>query len=193
MARRSAQLNTEIAAALAKGSPHPEATVSDWKKRIAEIQKRARRESNPQQRAILQEEFNAAQAGLRAVQQTTAAKPTYVTGTNLFALTKLVVEHGGRAFPNRLDAVDRPHIKRTLDAGLVEVRGNSLHLTPAGRTAVADEIISDIEKKSKYTPRENTFVASAEKRAELLAKDVAKHEAELRQLESALATLHASS
>lgn len=192
MARRSAQLNAEITAALAKGSPHPEATVSDWKKRIAEIQKRSRQTGDPGQRTILQEEFNAAQAGLRAAQQTTAAKPTYVTGTNLFALKQLVVEHGGHPFPNRLEAVDRPHIKRTLDAGLVEVRGNSVHLTSAGRTAVADEIISDIEKKSKYTPRENPFVPT-EKRAELLAKDVAKHEAELRQLESALATLHASS
>ena len=192
MARRSAQLNTEIAAALAKGSPHPKATVSDWKKRISEIQKRAGRTGDPAQRAILQEEFAAAQAGLRATQQTTAMKPTYVTDINLFALKKLVVEHGGRPFPNRLHAVDQPHIKRTLDAGLVEVCGNSEHLTPAGRTGVADEIISDIEQKSKYRPRENTFVP-VEKRAELLAKDVAKYEAELRQLESALATLHASS
>jgi len=192
MARRSAQLNTEIAVALAKGSPHPEATVSDWKKRVAEIQKRARTTRDPGQRAILQEEFTAAQAGLRAAQQTMAVKPTYVTGTNLFALKKLIVESGGRPFSNRLHAVDQPHIKRTLDAGLVELRGNNLHLTSAGRTAVADEIISDIEKLNKYQPRENTFVP-AEKRAELLAKDVAKHEAELRHLEEALATLHAGS
>jgi hypothetical protein len=192
MARRSAQLNAEIAAALAKGSPHPGATVSDWKKRIAEIQKRARHTGDPSQRAILQEEFTAAQAGLRAAQQTTAMKPTYVTGINLYALKKLIIESGGRPFSNRLAAVDRPHIKRTLDAGLVEIRGNNVHLTPAGRTAVADEIISDIERLSKYTPRENTFVP-AERRAELLAKDVAKHEAELAQLERVLATIHANS
>lgn len=167
--------------------------MTDWKKRVTEIQKQASRTGDPKQRAILQEEFNAAQAGLRAAQQKTAMKPTYVTDTNLFALKELIVANGGRPdFPNRLAAVDRPHIKRTLDAGLVEIRGSNLHLTPTGRELVMDKIISDIERKSAYQPRENTFVP-VDKRAELLAKDVAKHEAELRKLKSALATLHASS
>jgi len=192
MASRTAQLNAEIVAALAKGSPHPEATPSDWKKHLAAIKKRFYAATNEQQRALLQEEFKAAQQGLRATEQVAAHKPTFVTGTNLFALKEMVVKHGGPEFPSRVEAVDAPHLKRCLAAGLIEVVGNRARLTPAGRVAVADAIISDIERKSKYQPRENTFVP-ADKRAELLAKDVAKHEAELRKLENALATLNASS
>jgi len=186
---RSKQVIAEIAAALAKGSPHPEATPSDWKKLIADIKKRFQAASSEQQRDLLQEEYKAAQQGLRAAGQGAAAKPTFVTGTNLFALTQLVVQHGGPEFPSRLSAVDAPHIKRCVAAGLVEVVGNKARLTPAGREAVADVLVQDIGREERWTPKENTFVTSAEKRAELLAKDVAAHNAKIRRLEQVLAKI----
>lgn len=187
MARRSKQLAAEIAAALAKGTPHPEATPADWKKRIAEIQKKARATSDPEQRAILKRELEAADDGFRAAQKVAAHKPTYVTGTNLFALTKMVIEHGPE-FPSRVPAVDAPHLKRVYEAGLVEVVGNKARLTPAGRVAVADELVQDIARESSWRPTENPFVPP-EKRAEVLARDVAQHDAKLRRLESVLAKI----
>jgi hypothetical protein len=189
LASRSKQLNVEIAAALAKGSSHSEAAPSDWKKLIADIKKRFHAATGAQQKALLQEEYKAAQLGLRAAEQVAAHKPTFVTGTNLFALTQLVVQHGGPEFPTRLDAVDAPHIKRCLAAGLVEVVGNRARLTPAGREAVADALIKDIAREESWIPKENTFVPSPEKRAELLAKGVAERAAKIRRLEETLAKL----
>ena len=58
------------------------------------------------------------------------------------------MKHGGPQIPSRLDAVDAPHIKRCLAAGLVEVTGGKAHLTPAGRVAVADRLVSDIARES---------------------------------------------
>jgi len=188
VARKSKQLDAEIAAALAKGSPHPDATASDWKKLIASIKTRFHATTDPRQKEIFQEQYKAAQLGLRAAGQTAAMKPSYVTGTNLFALTQLVIAYGGPEFPNRLAAVDRPHLKRCLEAGLVETAGNKLRLTPAGRLMVADALVQDITREGAWKPKENTFVP-LEKRAALLAKDVAKHDAHLRHLEEALASL----
>ena len=61
-------------------------------------------------------------------------QPPGATDINMFALTNLVREHGGHiCFPNRLAAVDRPHIKRCLTYGLVEiVDRDRLCLTPKG-------------------------------------------------------------
>jgi hypothetical protein len=188
MARRSKQLDADIAAALAKGSPHPESTPTDWKKLILDIKKRFNKTIDEQQKAILREEYKAAQLGQRAAEQAAAKKPSFVTGINLFALTQLVVKHGGPEFSNRLEAVDHPHIKRCLAAGLVESVGNKLRLTPSGREAVGDALIKDIGRESGWTPRENTFVP-AEKRAKVTARDVAKHDAEVQRLEDALASL----
>jgi len=189
MASRSKQIDAEIAAALASGSSHPEATSSDWKKRIADIKKRFQAASSEQQRALLQEEYKAAQQGLRAVAQVAAHKPTYVTDTNLFALKQMVVEHGGPEFPfpSRVPAVDAPHLRRCVAAGLVEVVGNRARLTSEGREAVADALVTDIGREESWKPRENTFVGSPEKRAELLARDVAEHDAKIRRLEQTLA------
>lgn len=188
MARRSKQLQDEIAAALAEGMPHPEAAVSDWKKRVADIQRGARTTSSPEQRVLLQRQLDAASDGLRAAQRVTALKPTYVTGTNLFALKDMVLEYGGPEFPSRVPAVHAAHLKRTVSAGLVEVVGNRARLTSAGREAVADALVKDIDRESGWRPRENTFVPP-EKRAEILARDVAAHEAKIRQLETALAKI----
>jgi hypothetical protein len=185
---RSKQINAEVAASLARGSPHPEATPSDWKKLIADIKKRFHAASSEQQKALLQEEYKAAQLGLRAAGQAAASKSTFVTGTNLSALTRMVIEHGGREFSSRVHAVELPHLKRCLAAGLIEVVGDKARLTAAGRTNVGDMIIQDIAREERWTPRENTFVPP-EKRAELLAKDVAEHNAKIRRLEQVLAKI----
>lgn len=188
MARRK-QIQSEIAAALAAGTPHPEATVSDWKKLIADIQKRSRATADPAQRTILQQELDAASAGLRAATKVAAHKPGYVTYTNLFALKSMVVQHGPE-FPSRVDAVDAPHIRRTVQAGLVEVVGNRARLTPAGREAVADLLVQDIGRESSWQPRENAWLGqSPERRAEMLATDVAVHDAKVKRLEDTLAKL----
>lgn len=192
MASRAKQISDEVAAALASGSTHPEATPSAWKRRIADIKKRFHAATGEQQKALLQEEYKAAQLGLRAAEQASASKSTFVTGTNLFALKDMVLEHGGPKFPSRVAAVHAPHLKRCLAAGLIEVVGNEARLTPAGRTSVADAIVQDIAREERWTPRENTFVTSPEKRAELLAKDVADHAAKIRRLEQTLAKVHAA-
>jgi hypothetical protein len=193
MTSRTKQINAEVVAALASGSSHSEATPSAWKKRIADIKKRFHATTSEQQKALLQDEYKAAQLGLRAAEQASASKPTFVTSTNLFALTQMVVKHGGPEFPSRVDAVDAPHLKRCLAAGLIEIVGNKARLTSAGRTSVGDALIQDIAREERWTPRENTFVTSPEKRAELLAKDVAEHAAKIRRLEQALAKVHAAS
>jgi hypothetical protein len=192
MGSRAKQLSVEIAAALAKGSYHPEATPTDWKKRIAALKKRFHAASSDQQRALLQEEYKAAQLGLQHAGQVAASKPTFVTGTNLFALKEMVLDHGGPEFPSRVEAVHAPHLKRCLAAGLIEVVGAKARLTADGRAAVADLIVQDIDREAVWTPRENTFVPSAEKRAELLAKDVAEHATKVRRLEVVLAKISAA-
>ena len=187
MPRRSKQLAAEIAESLDRGAPHPEATPADWKKRISEIQKRARVTTDTGERAALQHQLDAASAGLRAAQKVAASKPTYVTGTNLFALTEMVLDMGTE-FPARVHRVHAPHLRRTLDAGLLEIVGNKAKLTDVGRVAVADELVKRIESESRWTPRENPFVP-ADRRAELLAKDVTEHQAKIAKLESTLAKL----
>lgn len=188
MASRSKQLTAEITAALAKGSAHPEATPTDWKRLIADIKKRFYAATGEEQKAILQEEFKAAQLGLRSAEQGAAHKPAFVTGTNLFALTQMVLKHGPE-FSARVASVDAPHLKRCLAAGLIEVEGARARLTSAGRVAVADEIINEIGRAERWTPRENTFVTSPEKRAELLAKDKREHAEKIQQLEQTLAKI----
>jgi hypothetical protein len=189
MARRSKQLQDEITAALAQGTPHPEAAVSDWKKRIAAIQRQSRTTGDPSQRAALQRQLDAASDGLRAAQRVVAHKPTYVTDINLFALKEMVLEHDGPEFPSRVPAVHAPHLKRTVEAGLVEVNGSRAHLTAAGREIVADALIKDIDREGNWRPRENTFVTSPEKRAEILARDRAEHAAKIAKLEATLAKI----
>ena len=184
---RSRKLAAEIAASLAAGTPHPQATPSDWKKRITNIQHRARTTNDPNVREVLQRELDAANDGLRASKQVAAHAPTFVTATNLSALTEMVIEHGPE-FPARVPAVHAPHLKRTLEAGLVEVVGNRARLTRAGRTAVADLLVQDIARESAWHPRENIFVPP-ERRAEIMARDVAEHDAKVRRLEDTLAKI----
>jgi hypothetical protein len=187
---RKKQVAAEVAEALAKGAPHPDATPSDWKKRIVEIKKRFQRSISAPQKAVLQEEYKAAQLGLRAAEQAAAGKTGFVTHTNLFALTQMVVEHGPE-FSSRVHAVDAPHLKRCLAAGLIEAAGGGkMRLTQTGREAVGDQLIQDIERESRWSARENVFVP-VEKRGELLASDRAEHAEKVQRLERALAKLKA--
>jgi hypothetical protein len=115
-------------------------------------------------------------------------KKMTLTGVNLFALKKLVLEHGP-VFPSRLDAVDAPHIKRTMQLGFVEPKsGVSLQLTEAGREIVADAIIGDIERESKYTPRMSELVRP-DLREQVLEREKAAHQSKIDQLERVLAKL----
>lgn len=112
-------------------------------------------------------------------------KTMKLTGTNLFALTKMVVEHGPE-FPSRMPAVDHPHIKRTLALGLVETKnGNTLRLTETGRELVEREIEKDIERVRGHEPSVSSLV-KPELREEVLARARAKHQTELEKLEGAL-------
>ncbi len=143
------------------------ASVAAWKKRIAEIQKQARRESDPAERAILQTSLTAAHDGLREAQRTAAMSPTFLTGVNLFALKEFVVDNGASAvLPARVDAGTAPHIKRCMQAGLLVPSGRGgLALTPDGRKRVADEIVDDIARLSGRTDldaRQKTKLAKLE-------------------------------
>lgn len=185
---RSTQVAAEIAAALAKGTPHPEATIADWKKLIAGIHKRARQTGDAAQRALLQHELDAAHAGMRAATKMAAHEPSFVTGTNLFALKEMVLKYGPE-FPRRVASVDAPHLRRCVAAGLVEVNGTA-KLTAAGRERVGDEIIKDIATASKWTPTPNRFLSGDQAHQDkIMARDVAEHDAKVKRLEDTLAKL----
>ena len=188
MARQPKQLQAEVDAALAKSPQETAFPVSDWKKRVADIQRKARTTVDSKARSLLQRQLDAAIDGLRAAQNTAAHKPTFVTGTNLFALKEMVLEYGGPEFPSRVPTVHAPHLKRTVQAGLVEVVGNKARLTPVGRDAVADALIQDIARERSWQPSENTFVP-LEKRAEILERDIATRDAKIAGLEAALSKI----
>ena len=114
-------------------------------------------------------------------------KKMTLTGTNLFALTQMVIEHGPE-FPNRMPAVDLPHIKRTLALGLIEAKNGTLRLTETGREMVEREIEKDLARESSYTPRVSSLV-KPELRDEVMERERAQHRAKLEKLERALSRL----
>ena len=116
-------------------------------------------------------------------------KTMTLTGTNLFALTQMVIEHGPE-FSSRMAAVDAPHIKRTLALGLIEAEngGGTLRLTETGRDLVEREIEKNLARESSYTPRVSTLV-KPELRDEVLAREQGQHRAKVEKLERALAKL----
>jgi len=136
--KRSAQLDQEVREALARipkksGIKTPEQLDAEIDEVLAG--------------GLQAERYEVAQAlGFRYPKRPPPKKMT-ITGTNIFALAELVLNAGGKStFPNRLHATDRPHIKRTLDAGLVEVSSPStLTLTPEGRAAVLRELRQSYE------------------------------------------------
>lgn len=118
------------------------------------------------------------------------SKPKSLTSVNLFALKEMTLDHGP-TFPARVEAVHVNHLKHALALGYLEPTShNQVRLTPEGREIVADAIIKDIERLSNYAPTVSTLVL-AEKRAEVLAREQAKHQAKLARLERGLAQLQA--
>ncbi len=116
-------------------------------------------------------------------------KKMSLTGTNLFALTQMVVDHGGPEFPSRMAAVDAPHIRRTVALGLAEPTSHgTLRLTPSGRDLVEREIEKDLERERRHVPSVSSMV-SPEFRDEALARERTKHQVKIDKLERALASL----
>ncbi len=117
------------------------------------------------------ERYEVAQAlGYRYPKKSPPKKMT-ITGTNLFALASLVMEAGGRStISNRLHATDRPHIQRTLTAGLVEVSSpTTLTLTPAGHEAVLNDLRKNYREASEGFARDpSRYDARARQRIEKL-------------------------
>ena len=176
--KRSAQLDQEIRAALARIPKKP--GLKTRAQLDAEI-------DTILGEGLAAERYEVAQAlGFRYPKKA-PSKPKSLTSVNLFALSNMVIQHGP-TFPARMDAVDRPHIKRAIDLGYAELINGSIRLTDAGREVVADNLISDIAREERYQPRENTL-AAPELRAELLERDRAVHQQKLNKLESALAKL----
>jgi hypothetical protein len=56
------------------------------------------------------------------------------THTNLYALASIAA--GRERFSRRIARVDAPHVRRCIAAGLLEIDGADLVLTPAGIAAV---------------------------------------------------------
>ena len=83
-------------------------------------------------------------------------KKMTITDTNIFALSELVLNAGGKTtFSNRMHATEYPHIKRTLAAGLVEASSpTTLTLTSAGRAAVLRRLRRDYEAKNSLLSRD---------------------------------------
>jgi hypothetical protein len=177
--KRSAQLDQEISEALARIPKKP--GLKTREQLDAEID------------AILAqglpaERYEVAQAlGFRYPKKAPPKKMT-LTGTNLFALTQMVVEHGPE-FPSRMDAVHFPHIQRTLALGLIETKnGGTLRLTETGRDLVEREIEENLARESIHTPQVSTLV-KPELRDEVLAREQGKQRAKVEKLERALASL----
>lgn len=136
MARRSAQLEQEIREALARIPKKPSL--------------KTREELDAEIDTILAgglgaERYEVARAlGFQYPKKPPPKKMT-ITDTNIFALAEQVLNAGGSStFSNRLAAVDYPHIKRTIAAGLVEVSSpTTLTLTSSGREAVLRRLRRD--------------------------------------------------
>lgn len=176
--KRSAQLDQEVREALAKIPRKPLKTREQLDAEIDAVLAGG----------LAAERHEVAEAlGFRYPKRA-PSKPKSLTGTNLFALTEMVLEHGPE-FPSRMHAVHHPHLKRALDLGYIEpASASTVKLTPAGREVVADQIVKDIDRVSRYTPQVSPIVRP-ELRDEVLARERAKHQAELDKLERAIAKL----
>lgn len=109
------------------------------------------------------------------------AKPTTITDLNLFTLASVVVDYGGHVkFPNQIEPTQRAGMKRCVAGGYVKIVGKDLVLTPAGRAAVGDWIIDELDKEAKnpstddyYRARGITRVAKLEHAAATLGNESA--------------------
>ena len=178
--KRTAQLDQEIREALAQVPKKPGLKTRD--QLDAEI-------DEVLAGGLPAERYEVAQAlGFRYPKKPPPKKMA-LTGTNLFALTQMVIEHGPE-FPSRMAAVDAPHIKRTLALGLIEAKNGALRLTETGRDLVEREIEKDLARATSYTPRVSSLV-KPELRDEVLAREQGQHRAKVDKLERALARLRA--
>jgi len=171
MGKRSAQLDQEIREALSRIPKKP--SIKTREQLDAEID------------AVIvgglpAERYEVAQAlGFRYPKRAPPKKMT-ITGTNIFTLADLVAQAGGKStFSNRLHATDRPHIKRTLDAGLVEVSSpTTLTLTPAGHEAVLRELRkSYAESSAGFAKDPSRYDTRARQRIEMLRTAIENLEA----------------
>lgn len=97
-----------------------------------------------------------------------------VTGLNLFTLAELVVDNKGHVrFPNQFESTSRNGIKRCVDGGYLRIEGKELALTPAGRVAVADYLIREIEKENKHPSKDNYYGPRQTERVAKLERAVA--------------------
>lgn len=116
-------------------------------------------------------------------------KKMTLTGVNLSALTEVVVEHGSPEFPNRIERVHVPHIKRTIALGLVEpTSAGTLRLTDTGRDLVKRELEKDLAREERHVPSVGSMV-KPELRGEVLARETARYRAKIDRLARALAAL----
>ena len=177
---RSAQLDQEIREALSRIAKKPGLKTRDQLDAEIDVILAG---------GLPAELFEVAQAlGFRYPKKAPPKKMT-LTGTNLFALTQMVIEHGP-VFPSRMAAVDAPHIKRTLALGLIEAKNGTFRLTDTGRDLVEREIEKNLARESSYTPRVSTLV-KPELRDEVLAREQGKQRAKIEKLERALTRLRA--
>ena len=96
-------------------------------------------------------------------------KKMTLTDTNIFALSELVLNAGGKSsFSHRVHATEYPHIKRTLAAGLVEASSpTTLTLTAEGRAVVLRRLRRDYEAKNSLLARDpSRFTARDRERLE---------------------------
>lgn len=201
--KSAAQLDSEIQQSLdlsKESTPPSPRVIRQMDQELKRLNLLYNLAASPEEKAIHKQKFDALALAHRDARQATRdaktvrAKrdPTFVTGTNKFALVEFVLENGGSAvLPAHVRSTSQTHIKRCMMAGLLEPlnNGRGVHLTAAGKELVSDELIAMIERESKYQPRENTFVKDPEKRAELLEKDRAKHRAKIEKLEATLSNL----
>lgn len=139
--KRSAQLDQEIRAALAKIPRKPSL--------------RSREELDAEIDAILAgglpaERHEIARALGFQYPKKAPPKTTTVTDLNVFALTQAVLEGGGKStFSSRLPAVHYPHVKRALAGGLVEISSpTTLSLTSKGKEVVLRHLRKDYAAQS---------------------------------------------
>jgi hypothetical protein len=162
MGKRSEQLDQEIREALSRIPKKP--SIKTREQLDAEI-------DTVLAGGLAAERYEVAQAlGFRYPKKPPPKKMT-ITGTNIFALANLVMEAGGRStISNRLHAVDRPHIQRTLTAGLVKVSSpTTLTLTPEGREVVLRDLRKDCREASDGFARDpSRYDARARQRIERL-------------------------
>jgi hypothetical protein len=111
-------------------------------------------------------------------------KVIHPTDTNKFALTELVIRNGGHStFPNRIERVDAPHLRRCMAANLLIANGRAtLSLTPAGIAVVLPRL-----HESALIARSHVDIARS--RGPSYKREEDRATERLRQINAAISTL----